>query len=519
MQHTTVAQPFHRRIAQVCRLGQIGQALRRRWTRPPCLPRLARWSRWSADAASALPPLAWLAAGAAADLPPFLRQSPLAVKYINLFRAVDWRAFPQRTQSRTWPGPEPQSPLPYIIALLIRLDQHHQTMGELVDLLRQQPELAWLAGFARCAAQAYTPSAAAATVPSAAQFSQMLRYLPNNWLQWLLDQTVCLLANSLPADAAFGDVVSFDTKHVLAWVKENNPKEHIAHDRFDKSRQPQGDCDCKLGCKRRSNKDRRETPATPAATPAMEGKPAEHLGSGLGEFYWGYASGVAVTKTPLWGEFVLAEHTATFDQPDVSYFSPLIQQVERRLGRQPRFGAADAAFDAFYIYDYFHQAGGFAAVPNRFGDAGKLRRFTPDGVLLCPADLPMTLLGSFHNRTSRVVHERQRWACPLLYPQSTGQTCPIGHARWEKGGCCNTIAACDGARIRHQLDRHSAEYLAIYNQRTACERIFSQAVALGIERPKLRNQRSIANLNTLIYVLLNLRTLQRVLDMQARLVA
>ena len=28
-------------------------------------------------------------------------------------------------------------------------------------------------------------------------------------------------------------------------------------------------------------------------------------------------------------------------------------------------------------------------------------------------------------------------------------------------------------------------------QRTACERIFSQAVALGIERPKLRNQRSI----------------------------
>ena len=45
---------------------------------------------------------------------------------------------------------------------------------------------------------------------------------------------------------------------------------------------------------------------------------------------------------------------------------------------------------------------------------------------------------------------------------------------------------------------------------TADERINSQAVELGIERPKLRNQRSISNRNTLIYVLINLRTLQRI---------
>ena len=92
------------------------------------------------------------------------------------------------------------------------------------------------------------------------------RYAANHRLQFLLDQTVSLLADNLPADAAFGDVVSFDTKHVLAWVKENNPKEHIAHDRFDKHQQPQGDRDCKLGCKRRSNQDRRDTPATSATS-------------------------------------------------------------------------------------------------------------------------------------------------------------------------------------------------------------------------------------------------------------
>ena len=67
-----------------------------------------------------------------------------------------------------------------------------------------------------------------------------------------------------------------------------------------------------------------------------------------------------------------------------------------------------------------------------------------------------------------------------------------------------------GNRIRHELDRHSAEYQAVYRQRSAIERINSQALALGIERPHLRNGDSIANLNTLIYVLINLRTLQRV---------
>lgn len=41
------------------------------------------------------------------------------------------------------------------------------------------------------------------------------------------------------------------------------------------------------------------------------------------------------------------------------------------------------------------------------------------------------------------------------------------------------------------------------------ERLFSQAVALEIERPHLRNGLAIANWNTLIYTLINLRLLQR----------
>ena len=67
-----------------------------------------------------------------------------------------------------------------------------------------------------------------------------------------------------------------------------------------------------------------------------------------------------------------------------------------------------------------------------------------------------------------------------------------------------------GARLRYTLDRESQAYKDIYKQRTAVERINSQAVALGIERPHLRNGHAIANLNTLTYLLINLRLLQRI---------
>ncbi len=72
-----------------------------------------------------------------------------------------------------------------------------------------------------------------------------------------------------------------------------------------------------------------------------------------------------------------------------------------------------------------------------------------------------------------------------------------------------------GARLRYTLDRDGELYKALYRQRSAVDRINSQALALGIERPHLRNGAAIANHNTLIYVLINLRFLQRLRDRQS----
>ena len=59
-----------------------------------------------------------------------------------------------------------------------------------------------------------------------------------------------------------------------------------------------------------------------------------------------------------------------------------MQAVEARLGRKPRFGTWDCAFDAHYVYDYFDQAGGFAAVPFNSGKKGANRQFAEDGTPL-----------------------------------------------------------------------------------------------------------------------------------------
>jgi len=427
--------------------------------------------------------------------PDFVQQCQVTQSILPCLALVDWEQLPTTlTNKRT--GWQTVPLAAYVGSFLLKLDQRLPTFGHLHRFLRRHPALIWALGFP-LAPEPLSPYAfnIEASLPTQRHFSRKLSEIPNEILQNLLDAQVMCLQQRL--GDGFGQVVSLDTKHILSWVKENNPKAYIEEGRFDKTRQPSGDPDCKLGCKRRRNQK----------TPTTEGKPARN--NQVGEYYWGYASGTAATKVKGVGEFVLAEVTQTFDQPDVSYFFPLMDQVERRLGFRPPFGTADAAFDSFYVYDYFHseEHNGFAAVPLR--NINQVRTFDEAGRPLCPAGLAMALKGTFINRTSLVQHRRGRYACPLLYPEPVAECCPIDHEKWSKGGCTLVMATAAGARIRYQLDRESDAYQEVYKQRTAVERIFSQAVALGIERPKLRNQLAIANQNTLTYILINLRAMLR----------
>ncbi len=113
-------------------------------------------------------------------------------------------------------------------------------------------------------------------------------------------------------------------------------------------------------------------------------------------------------------------------------------------------------------------------------------------------------------------YRAQRYRCPLLHPGPTGESCE--HEQFRKAkGCVKDINQEAGGLMRVTLDRDSPLYHSVYNQRTSCERINSQAQALGIERPKARNIRSIRTLNTLIYLTINLKALQRAKEINASL--
>jgi hypothetical protein len=79
-------------------------------------------------------------------LPEFVRQSPAAMRYLELPGPLTWNQLPERDLTLGWPV----QPVPYaafIPACLIKLDQRLSTMGALRRYLTEEPALVWLCGF------------------------------------------------------------------------------------------------------------------------------------------------------------------------------------------------------------------------------------------------------------------------------------------------------------------------------------------------------------------------------------
>ena len=331
------------------------------------------------------------------------------------------------------------------------------------------------------------------TVPCDRRLRHLQQTLDHRLLQDLLHGTVHALQQEIPG---LGETIAVDVKHLYGWVKENNPRESML-DRYCKDRQPAGDPDCRVGVKRSTNQEQ------------PDGSTKERK-----EYLWGYGSGVVSAITATYGDVVLAEFTQPFNENDVTYYRPLYLQTLAVLGFFPTHIAADAAFDAWCVYACAARHGGIAAVPLNQHGHPRFER-APDGVPLCPAGWRM-------HPTYQFAHTRgycaQRYRCPFLFPEPTGQTC--NHEQFTKGqGCVKDMNIELGGQMRVTLDRSSPLYKAIYRQRTSTERINSQAQALGIERPKVRNGRSVRTLNTLTYLVINAKALQRARSINTRLLA
>ncbi len=413
-----------------------------------------------------------------------LAHDPVVLDYHAFFALLDWSLVEQWQAQRSSRGRPSHPESAYLKAFLIRIREGFAYTTQLRRFLLKHPLLVLELGF-HLQLDERQPYGfdLEATLPCESRLREKLRTFDQDVLQALLRATVHALHAEI---AGLGDVVAYDVKHIFAWVRENNPQVYVKGS-FNVAHIPTGDPDCRLGVKKSSNQVQPDG--------STKEKKVSLFGSG---------SGVAAATDPVYGDVVLAEYTLPFNEADVTYFRPLSQRAVVALDQYPIHITADAAYDFWYVYETVAHRQGIAAVPLNTHGHEEVRH-DPDGTPYCSKGLKMHPTFQFQHTNG---YTAQRFRCPLLFPQRTGESCD--HAQFAKGyGCVKDPNWEKGGRMRVLLDRESPLYHAVYNQRTACERINSQAQALGIERPKVRNGRSVRNLNTLTYLILNVRVLQK----------
>jgi len=429
-----------------------------------------------------------------------LDHDPVVQEYRTFFSLLDWSVVDHWQAQQSVRG-RPAHPISaYLKAFLIRQCEGMLYTSQLRRFLLKHPLLVIELGFHLT----LDPNATYGfdveqTLPCRYWFTHQLHHFDPDLLSALFQSTVAALHQEFPG---LGETVAFDVKHIYAWVKENNLRVYVT-DRYDKDQVLVGDRDCTLGVKRGSNqKSSDEEKASSDQEPSTQEQ--EKSGKETKEYLWGYGSGVAAAIVPGFGDVVLAEYTQPFNENDVTYFRPLYERAVLALDRFPTNITADTAFDAWYVYDAAARHSGVAAVPlNEHGHSDTRRDV--DAVPICRKGLRMVPTFQFNHTQG---YRAQRFCCPLLVPQVTGEACD--HPQFLKGvGCRKDPNWEAGGRMRVTLDRESTLYKDLYRQRTTCERINSQAQALGIERPKVRNRQSVAHLNTLIYIIINVRALRR----------
>lgn len=413
-----------------------------------------------------------------------LDHDPLVADYRAFFSLLDWSVVQQWEAHRSGLGRPAHPESAYLKAFLIRLREGMLYTTQLRRFLLRHPLLVIDLGF-RLVLDPRAPYGfdVEATLPGEFWFREKLRHCDPALLQALLQATVRALQEEIPG---LGETVAFDVKHIYAWVKENNERAYVP-DRYDKTKRSAGDPDCRLGVKRSTNRE------------LADGSREEKR-----ELLWGYGTGVAVSTIAEYGTVVLAESTQPFNEGDITYFRPLYQQTVVALGHYPTHLTADGAYDAWYVYEAAARHGGIAAVPlNQHSKTPAAR--LPDGTPRCPIGLPMHPTTQFNHTYG---YRAQRFQCPLLFPEQTGATCT--HEQFAKSkGCVKDVNWELGGIQRVTLNRDAPLFHILYNERTGCERVNARAKELGIERPRVRNGHSVANLNTLIYVIVNVRVLQK----------
>src|SRR2546427_12046875 len=297
-----------------------------------------------------------------------LDHGPLIQDYRAFFSQLDWSVVEHWEAQRSSRGRPAHPESAYLKAFLLRIREGMVYTTQLRRFLLRHPLLVIDLGF-RLVLDPSAPYGfdVEATLPCEFWLREKLRHCDPALLQALLQATVRALQHEIPG---LGETVAFDVKHIYAWVKENNERAYVP-ERYDKTKRLAGDPDCRLGVKRSTHQAQED-----GSTKVKK------------ELLWGYGTGIAVSTIADYGTVVLAEYTQPFNEGDITYFRPLYQHTVVALKQFPTYLTADAAYDAWYVYEAPARHGGIAAVPLNQHSKTPFARL-PDGTPCCPIGLPM----------------------------------------------------------------------------------------------------------------------------------
>ena len=425
-------------------------------------------------------------------LPPIeLWQDPLVKEYEEIFKYFNFSVLPVPK-----PGPKKNTLEVYAKVFLIKVNQKLQYSSDVRKFFLKHPQLIALVGFHPVYNETTGALELERTVVSARHFRRKLQTMKNQHFKLLLKQTV----DQLQAQHLLKGTVIADTTEILAWVKENNLKQRVDN-RFDKTKPIKGFPQCSLGAKPiPGEKDK-------------NGKPKIR-------YFWGEKQAALVEPTE-YGPAFLYEDVFTAKTADVKTALPTLKPlVEQWLYRLKKF-IADAAYDAFKIYQYVYAkddpdtnttrkpAKAYIALNTR-GHKRLNRQFSENGNLICEADLEMTNGGRWFDKHKG--YHRQKFTCPLINLKTKHKcaTCPINHKKFQKNGCYRYINLDDQEQLRFKIHRDSKEYKDTFKQRIFVEQTFSYIKEqYDIELPKVRNLNSVKNIYTIAAILNNIQILKK----------
>jgi len=382
-------------------------------------------------------------------------------KYETLFSFLDLSAFKNLYASTGRPRISYESILK---ALIFKNLRGLSSFSDLVRELSDNPELVFLLGF--------NPEK-----PLYVElFSAFLKNLPHHCLEEVKN---CLIIELIDAGAITGEYLSFDSTNIPAKVKENNLKTSIAS-RFDKTRFPKGDPDCRLGVM--------------IHFPQPFKKEIR--------FFWGYKNSVladAVSELPI------LEITKPANIHDTKIALPLLREIDERFDFNISGVMADAALDSPDVLSFIlNDLKAAPYIPRNPRGTGRYRSnisiSSSSGKRICLAGFEMLYWGQF--REGKRI--RRKFVCPITHSKKFSQQhppCPmLESSLFNKKNGCTSYTQTVPDNVRKRIAYGTEKFKKMYNMRTGSERIFSRLLSLCMNNPGVKGLNAVSNHATIAHI-------------------